>query len=389
MFESTLIMTSSSCTTPLTAEELSTIRDLGVSTISKIEEARSVIEKESRFITFLFCGDTLTPDVDKYLRYCSERLCTLNELQFIVCNDPDIKLQCLAHELGFQNFWPRPDFIPRLKSWASEQVDCLNSPNHPNALSLRLAISIAQRKFKNVTDIFDTVVEESKWDYRVANVLGHYHAARKEHEKAELAFASAHEQNPAFLPTLTSLGTSLLKSGKSDQALQIFKKLELVNDSNPDRKTQIAQACADLGLWDEAQKYAAEADKLEPGNSKSKEVQARILFHTGKPDEAIALIDSCETTNEYFIGKLNDEGIRLSRANLVDKAILLYRSAHKIAPSYLKYKLSFNIALAFRRNGEPRKALAFAERAQQECKVPNFDKINILIDTLQKEAEGK
>ncbi len=389
MFDSVLIFTSSNCTSPLTAEEQNSLKELGIATASKLEEVRTLIEKENRYVTFLLTGDELIPENDKYLRYCAERLCTLVDFQFIVCDDPEIRLQSIAHEVGFQNFWARDGIVPRIKSWVAEQIDILNDTNHPTALTVRLGVSIAQRKFKNVTEILDTVVEESKWDFRMANILGHYHSARKEHDKAEQAFASAQDQNPGFLPTLTSLAVSQLNSGKSSEALQIFKKLEVVNGSNPDRKTLMAQACADLGLWDEAQKFAKEANQLEPGNSKSNEVYARCLFRAGRPDDAIAMLGKCDTTNEYFISKLNDEGIKLSRANLIDKAISLYEAAHKIAPLYLKYKLSFNIALALRRKGEPKKALTFAERAQQECKIPNFDKVNILVETLIKEAGGQ
>lgn len=389
MFESTMIIAGPNCAAPISEDELQALKELGIALATKLEDVRNFIEKENRYITIHITNDELNPETDKCLRYCAERLCTLTDFQFIVCNDPDMRLQCLAHELGFQNFWARQGLVPRVKGWIAEQIDILNDPNHPTALSLRLGVSIAQRKFKNVTEILDTVVEESKWDFRMANILGHYHSARKEHDKAEQAFASAQDQNPTFLPTLTSLGVSQLNAGKSDQALKIFQKLETVNDTNPERKTAMAQACADLGMWKEAQKYAEEANKIEPGNSKSKEVYARCLFQAGRPDDAIAMLGKCETTNEYFISKLNDEGIKLSRANLVDKAINLYAAAHKIAPLYLKYKLSFNIALALRRKGDPKAALDFAKRAQQECKIPNFDKVNILVETLTTEAEGK
>ena len=279
--------------------------------------------------------------------------------------------------------------MAKIRSWASEQLDILNDPSHPTAISIRLCLSIAQRKYKDITEMFDTVSEEARYDFRIANVLGHYHTARKEHDKAELAFASAHEQNPTFLPSLNSLAVAQLNAGKAELAVGTFKKLEGMNDSNPERKNFLAQACADLGLWLEAKKFAETAEKIDPGNSKSKEVRARCLFQEGKTDEAINLLNTCDTTNEYYISKLNDEAIKLSRANLIDKAIQLYETAYRISPQHLKYKLSFNIALALRRKGDPRKALAFAERAQQECKIPNFDKVNLLVETLEQEMEGK
>jgi tetratricopeptide (TPR) repeat protein len=389
MFESLIVFSCPENQVPLTQQERDSLKELGIAVAEDFEEAKKLMEKEARCVCVAVCSNPLSSQARKFLVMVGDRFNIIADMQILVNDDPDIATQCLAHEVGIRTYWQREGFVRRLRAWAHDQIDMLNAADHPTGLSIRLGVSLVQKKYKVVTDHLPKIIEDAKWDYRLANILGHYYFARREHEKAEEAFAKAQALNPIFVPSLNGLATVQLNAGKAEQALTTYQKLETVNEFNSERTIWMAHGYADLGNWEKALEFASQGEKLSPGDSRIKEIEARWLFQSGKPDQAIAILEKCAVTSEYYISKLNDEAIKLSRAEQTERAIGVYVRAHTLAPAHIKYKLSFNIALALRREGKIKEALETAKQAQNECMLPNFDKINALIDALTEEGEKK
>ena len=110
-------------------------------------------------------------------------------------------------------------------------------------------------------------------------------------------------------------------------------------------------------------------------------------MHQEKIDDALALMSTLDEIGPFFAAKLNEIGIKLSQEGHGDQAIQLYEKAHSVIHDSLKYKISMNLALAYRRSKELKKAYSYAERCEVEY-GESFEKIEKVKTALKREMES-
>jgi tetratricopeptide (TPR) repeat protein len=346
----------------------------GVTILNDLDAAVAKI-MSGQFLIVCILAENLTPETSKFLRLCQKNLGVLPQWQIIVGSNPSFELQAFASECTIKNFWPSTDLRKTLAPWILEQNKQITDKTDEADRSLRIGVAIAQGRLEVIEKSLEALKTEANFDFRVAFHLGVYYERVFRPDLSLQYFSKSLELNSKYIPAIYQCAQKLLENGRAAEAIKSFERLEMINPKNPDRKALMAQAYADTGDWDKAKACSTEAASLEPDNIILKEFEVRAAFESGDTQSALAALDSCTTTNDYFIKKLNAEAVKLSQNEQTEDAIKLYNKAWNIAPDILRFRISYNIALAHYRGSKFDLAAEFCARAESECSDPTFDKI--------------
>jgi tetratricopeptide (TPR) repeat protein len=331
-----------------------------------------------QFLIVAIAAEKVTPEVSKFMRICQRHLGILPQWQVIVGNNPDFDLQAQAMESGIKTFWPLAELRKTLAPWILEQNKILTDKTEDADRSLRVGVAIAQGKYDVIEKSIESLKADAQFDYRVAFHLGIYYDTQLQADLSLQFFTKSLELNSKFIPAIYRQAQKLLETGHAADSLKGFERLEMINPKNPDRKALMAQAYADIGDWDQAKALRDAATELEPDNPLARELNVRIAFESGNTESALDALEQCQSTNDYFIKKLNAEAVKLSQNGKTEEALRLYEKAWEIAPAGVKFRISYNVALAHYRQNVFDRALEYCDRAAQECTDPSFDKISKL-----------
>lgn len=332
----------------------------------------------------------LNANTRAFLRAAQEKFKVLGQVFILVADDPSLTLQMQAYELGIEQVWGSSGFTGRLMDWIEDRALLLaDSQTTPEAATLQLVVAMVSQDELATTNLVTFLAPEASFDARTAFLLGHAYNRLNKPVDAETTFSLARKLNPKSVPILAALAESQLASGKSEAALEVFGLLEKVNGGNAERKASMASALADLGRWQESSACLEAASLLSPELPRLNELKVRHAFHSGRVDDALGHLDHCQGLSDYFLSKLNEEAIAFAKKGMNEAAFSLYAKAHRIAPEQTKYKLSYNIALAYKRQGEFAKSLMYLDRVDQECPIKPFDKSQKLRASLHEEMKKK
>ncbi len=385
MFKNTLIFEPYPDKLKMSDEDRAWLLQKGVSITTIYDDALSKLST-GQFIVTAIVGESLEPLTNKFLRTCQKHLGALPQWQIVIGDNPNMDLQLACQELSIRTFWNTAEIRRTFGPWALEQNKLLNDKTEEADRALRIGVALAQEKYEILEKSMTALKEEAQFNFRIAFSIGVYYDRKDRPELALQYYTKATEINKKFIPALYMQAQKLLESGKPGDSLSTFERLENLNPNNPDRKALMAQAYADSGNWDKAKEFRDLAVKLEPDNPKAKELDVRIAFESGNVGDALKALDQCETTNDYFIKKLNAEAVKLSQNDQADEAIKLYSKAHNIAPPTVKFRISYNIALAYYRHEQFAKAQEYCDKAHAECTDPSFDKIEKLRKVLNEKV---
>ncbi len=324
-------------------------------------------------------------DLQTLLRSFQANVGCLSDFQAIICDEPSPLLMAGVFEFGIEQFFAVESWVKDTAALTEQIVATLENKESPEAKAVALTKSIRSADQGAIKSAAGALGDLAQYDYRVAFAKGKAAEATGDYQSAVDAYQSARTMNKMFRPSATSLGESLLVTGKIDEALEVFKTMEKTNPYDVERKANIAVVYVEKGQYDEAEKYVAAAEKLAPTSSRVLEAKAQVLLCRGKFQEALSLMDSMSDVGPFFAAKMNELGIQLSQQGKGKTALLLYQKAHKIVRPELKYKISLNAALACRRLGAWDMALKFVARCQKEYGGPfsKLEKIKESINTLR------
>lgn len=358
----------------LSDEDRAWLLQKGVTITSIPDQAISKLTS-GQILVVAVVAENLEPGLSKFLRLCQKNLGVLPQWQIFIGDNPSIELQQVAMEMAIKTFWPLADVRKMLAPWILEQNRFLTDKSEDADRNLRVAVALAQGKLEVIEKTFESLKQEATFDYRMAYYLGLYLDQVGQTENSLNFINQSLSLNSKFLPAIYAQAQKLLESGKPGDALSQFERLEAINPNNPDRKALMAQAYADSGDWTKAKELRNAAFKIEPDNSYARELNVRIAFEEGDVAGALKFLDECQTSNDYFIRKLNAEAVKLSQNNQAETALSLYNKAWQIAPKAIKFRISYNIAMAYYRQNRFEEASQFCARAESECVDPSFDKI--------------
>jgi tetratricopeptide (TPR) repeat protein len=326
----------------------------------------------------------MSPQVGELLRAYQTSFGPMSDFQAVVCVDPSPLYMASVFEFGVEQFiavdtWPEE--VAALCRSIQEKLEDQNSAEYK---TMELASAIRTADPVKIKTAKEAMGDLATYDFRAAYASGKASEASGNYDEAMDAYRSAGGMNKMYRPTNTSLGEACLITGKVDEAIAIFEKLDRSNPRDIDRKSSLASAFIEKGDFETAQKYAAEAEALDPKSSRIAEIKAQVLLGQGKVGDAFNLMDGMSNVGPFFAAKLNDLGIKLSQAGKGKSALALYQKAHKVVREDLKYKISLNAALACRRLQDYDMALKYVARCAKEygSLYPKLAKIR---ETLLKE----
>lgn len=354
-----------------------------VSCVKGHEEALAAIAGGMISPLVIFANDG-SPQLTEVLRAFQGAFGPMSDFQLIVCDDPSPQYMAAVYEFGIEQFSAYESWPETVSMLCRSVQEKLEDEQSAESKTMKLASAVRTADADKIHAAKAELGDLASYDFRAAYASGRAAEATGNYDDAIEAYRNAGGMNKLFRPTSTSLGEACLITGKIDEAIAIFQKLDKSNPRDIDRKANLASSFIEKGDFETAAKYAAEAEALQPGSSRVAEIKAQVLLCQGKIGDAFALMDQMSNVGPFFAAKLNDLGIKLSQAGKGKNALALYQKAHKVVRPDLRYKISLNAALACRRLQEYDMALKYVVRCAKEY-GSMFPKLAKIKETLMTE----
>jgi len=331
-------------------------------------DAESALEilKTNVVAPFVIFFNDMQDSVAEILRTHQTHIGPLSEFQAIVCSEPSPYFMAAVFEYGVEQFLSQDSWMVDFEQLCKLSSEKLGDETSAEFKTLQLAVAAQSGDSEQIQKARDAVGDLVSYDYRAAYTSGKASEASGNFNDALEAYRQASGMSRMFRPSNTSLGEACLITGRIDEAISIFQKLERSNPRDIERKSSLASAYIEKGDFEMAAKYAAEAEAIAPGSSRIAEIKAQVLMSQGNVQAAFGMLDQMSNVGPFFAAKLNDLGIKLSQAGKGKSALALYQKAHKAVRSDLRYKISLNAALACRRLQDYDLALKYVTRCAKE-----------------------
>jgi tetratricopeptide (TPR) repeat protein len=360
-----------------------------VALAQSVEEAQAIMNSGAVLILGLFAKEN-SGDIQTLFKSYQANMGCISDFQAVICDDPDPVFMAGVFEYGIEQFFSMKTWPADLAALARSAKELAADSSSAESRTIRLTRSIRSADQVAIQNAEKELGDLAEHDYRAAFAKGKACEATGDYNGAASAYGSASGMNKLFRPTASSLGETLLVTGRVDEALEVFKKLEKTNPYDVERKANLAAAFIEKGDFESAQKYVDAAEKLAPNNSRVLEAKAQVFLCTGKVGDAFKLMDGMSEVGPFFAAKLNELGIKLSQTGKGKSALALYQKAHKIVRPDLRYKISLNAALACRRLRAWDMALKYLVRCEREygSKYSKLDKIRTsIVEAMKAEKE--
>jgi tetratricopeptide (TPR) repeat protein len=355
------------------------------------EEAAAIINS-SMVAPLVIHGKDMSPALQEILRAYQGAFGPMSDFQVIVNSDPSPQFMASVFEFAVEQFAAEDSWIADVGALCRAVQEKLDDTESAEYKTMKLVMSVRSADAAQISEAKAAMGDLASYDFRAAYASGKASEASGNYDEAIDNYRNATGMNKLFRPVSTSLGEACLITGKVDEAIAIFQKLDRSNPRDVDRKANLAASFVEKGDFETAAKYAAEAESLAPGSSRVAEIKAHVFLCQGKLGDAFALMDQMSNVGPFFAAKLNDMGIKLSQAGKGKSALALYQKAHKVVRPDLRYKISLNAALACRRLGEYEMGLKYVARCAKEfgSMYPKLAKIKetMLKEQAAKAAEG-
>jgi tetratricopeptide (TPR) repeat protein len=166
---------------------------------------------------------------------------------------------------------------------------------------------------------------------------------------------------PDYLPARMFLGEALAKSGKLDEALQVFRALAELDPKHGEVHARLGWIQGQLGHHDEAMAELKQAVDLAPETAEYRVNLGSIFLELNHRDEALALFQSAieadPAAGNFEIGKI------LASAGDLNGAIKCYKRTLETDPNWIH--LHTEIAVLLARQKQFDEAIEHARRAVQ------------------------
>lgn len=165
--------------------------------------------------------------------------------------------------------------------------------------------------------------------------------------------------SPGTIGLLNLLAKALLRAGDSANALRVLERAQVLSPMNVERLCLIAQVSAEAGDEERAEASLDKARSLDPLRSEVLAHDASKALECG--DSQVARAALARVPNlDGLLASLNNKAVALSRSGKRDSSIQLYRDLAACLPEgrrYLKEVVTYNLALAYVRDGNLPQAL--------------------------------
>lgn len=158
----------------------------------------------------------------------------------------------------------------------------------------------------------------------VLGSLGRAYAQKLDFPRAETAFRRALEQEPEDPAYLSGLGQALVAQEKYEPALEMYRKLTVVDASEPNHYVRLAQIYRRLKQYDNAEEALLSAKQRAPGSLEILYSEALLYEAEGRFDDAIRVLSDAVSALKSQ-SRRGGESSRSTLAVLYEQLGRLYR----------------------------------------------------------------
>ena len=157
------------------------------------------------------------------------------------------------------------------------------------------------------------------------------------------------------------LGTALLESGRTDEAIEQLSDAVRLRPDYPEAHINLGNALAHHGRTDEAITHYDDALRTDPNSADARVGRGNALAATGRVSEAIAEYEMAIRVAPLHAGAHFDLANALVRERRVAEAVDHYEEAIRLRPNFMMAHHNLGVLLA--RRGRPRQALTHLSEA--------------------------
>jgi Flp pilus assembly protein TadD len=176
-------------------------------------------------------------------------------------------------------------------------------------------------------------------------------------------FKHALEVNPHSSLSLNNLGLTLVKHGKTEDAIAHFREALHIRPDYPHALNNLGNALFRQGKTDEAIAHYQRALRIKPDYAKAHNNLAIALAHKGNMADCIAHFQEALLIKPYFAGAHYNLANALKQEGRIEEAIAHFQKAVLIKPDFADAR--YNLANALRQEGNAEEAIAHFEKALQ------------------------
>ena len=222
-------------------------------------------------------------------------------------------------------------------------------------------------------------------DENVQLEMGNLDFRKEELDKAKDMAKKILEKNAYNLRAVNLLSRISMKEGNFEEANKLLQKANSVSPKNADRLLLLGDTCFGLGNLDEAIEFYQEAADANPEKAGEAEAaMGKVMISKGDLESALGLLQK-SASEEEAAGFFNNAAVFSVKEGNFKKAIDLYEMAIKtLKTDKLKYKIYYNMALAYKRDGDAGQAVKMLKRSLKY--EPSYEKASKQLDEINSSA---
>ncbi len=230
------------------------------------EEATAIINSSTVAPLVIHAKD-MSPVLQEILRAYQGAFGPMGDFQVIVNSDPSPQFMASVFEFAVEQFAAEDSWLADVGAVCRAVQEKLDDTVSAEYKTMKLVMSVRSADADQINEAKAAMGDLASYDFRAAYASGKASEASGNYDEAIANYRNATGMNKLFRPVSTSLGEACLITGKVDEAIAIFQKLDRSNPRDVDRKANLAASFVEKGDFETAAKYAAEAESLDPGSS--------------------------------------------------------------------------------------------------------------------------
>ncbi|MGD1083254.1 MAG: tetratricopeptide repeat protein [Verrucomicrobiota bacterium] len=168
-------------------------------------------------------------------------------------------------------------------------------------------------------------------------------------------------RNPGSILARNNLGIALVAEGKTEEAMEEYRKALETNPEDNDVRGNLAAALFQRGDVDEAIGQYRKAVEISPGSAQARNNLGGALVAKGDIEEGIAQIRIALVNNPLYAAAHNNLGTAMAKRGNLEEAIAQYRRALEINPA--QADALYNLGAAYFKKGDVEEAIAQYRKA--------------------------
>lgn len=238
------------------------------------------------------------------------------------------------------------------------------------------------------------IEKEINTNPRYVHLGGEVRIVKKKYEEAveflkDFLTNNASQSGAENLKSLSTLGKALCLSGKFEDALLIFERLEAKSPKNLSHKIMAGDALLGLDNVEKAEGKYNEVLEKDPEHKDALVGKAKVSAVQGDFEESKTFFAKIEGNFESrsLASFFNNRGVALVRKGNINEAIAFYENALQFLDRY-KGHVYFNLGMAYYRIGNITSAVHSFQAALNSKEAPQLADKTILKELQEKGVDG-